>query len=163
MSVKEITDMSKKGVLRRMSMIEPVCPPKHTNADAFALVNPETVGAKNIAFFCVEIHPGGAAEEDTHPNIEHGYFLISGKGRCNLTNTCDIRDFLEKFSKTRNFLRNSFAKFFNTHLSMKSCQTFLCLFHTELLPRKKTALTLLQPEDSCHCSLLYIPQNEEIQ
>ena len=80
MSVKEITDMTKKGELRRMSMIEPVCPPKHTNTDAYALVNPETVGAKNIAFFCVEIHPGGAAEEDTHPNIEHGYFLISGKG-----------------------------------------------------------------------------------
>ncbi|MFC1709439.1 NAD(P)/FAD-dependent oxidoreductase [Candidatus Omnitrophota bacterium] len=42
--------------------------------------------------------------------------LISGKGRCNLTNTCDIKDFLDKFSKSRNFLRNTFAKFFNTQL-----------------------------------------------
>ena len=42
--------------------------------------------------------------------------LISGKGRCNLTNSCDIEDFLEKFSRSRNFLRNSFAKFFNTDL-----------------------------------------------
>ncbi len=42
--------------------------------------------------------------------------LISGKGRCNLTNSCDIEDFLEKFSQSGNFLRNSFAKFFNTDL-----------------------------------------------
>jgi len=42
--------------------------------------------------------------------------LISGKGRCNLTNSCDIEDFLEKFSESRAFLRNVFAKFFNTEL-----------------------------------------------
>jgi len=42
--------------------------------------------------------------------------LISGKGRCNLTNSCDIEDFLEKFSPSRNFLRNTFAKFFNADL-----------------------------------------------
>ncbi|MCQ9208173.1 MAG: NAD(P)/FAD-dependent oxidoreductase [Omnitrophica bacterium] len=42
--------------------------------------------------------------------------LISGKGRCNLTNSCDIEDFLKKFSESRNFLRNSFAKFFNADL-----------------------------------------------
>ena len=42
--------------------------------------------------------------------------LISGKARCNLTNTCDIRDFLEKFSESRDFLRNAFAKFFNIDL-----------------------------------------------
>ncbi|MFC1698857.1 NAD(P)/FAD-dependent oxidoreductase [Candidatus Omnitrophota bacterium] len=42
--------------------------------------------------------------------------LISGKGRCNLTNSCDIGDFLEKFSESRNFLRNTFAQFFNTEL-----------------------------------------------
>ena len=42
--------------------------------------------------------------------------LISGNGRCNLTNSCDITEFLEKFSASRNFLRNSFAKFFNTDL-----------------------------------------------
>lgn len=42
--------------------------------------------------------------------------LISGKGRCNLTNSSDISDFLEKFSASRDFLRNSFAKFFNTDL-----------------------------------------------
>ncbi|MEI8349930.1 MAG: NAD(P)/FAD-dependent oxidoreductase [Candidatus Omnitrophota bacterium] len=42
--------------------------------------------------------------------------LISGNGRCNLTNSCDVKDFLEKFSRSRYFLRNAFAKFFNTDL-----------------------------------------------
>jgi len=42
--------------------------------------------------------------------------LISGNGRCNLTNSCDITEFLSKFSASRNFLRNTFAKFFNTDL-----------------------------------------------
>lgn len=42
--------------------------------------------------------------------------LISGKGRCNLTNSCDMGDFLDKFSKSRDFLRNAFARFFNTDL-----------------------------------------------
>ena len=42
--------------------------------------------------------------------------LISGKGRCNLTNSCEIEEFLEKFSLSGNFLRNSFARFFNTDL-----------------------------------------------
>jgi len=40
----------------------------------------------------------------------------SGKGRCNLTNSCDIEDFLGKFSQSRSFLRNAFAKFFNADL-----------------------------------------------
>ncbi|MCF7908261.1 MAG: NAD(P)/FAD-dependent oxidoreductase [Candidatus Omnitrophica bacterium] len=42
--------------------------------------------------------------------------LISGNSRCNLTNSCEIREFLDKFSASGNFLRNAFAKFFNTEL-----------------------------------------------
>ncbi len=42
--------------------------------------------------------------------------LISGKGRCNVTNSCDSTEFLENFSSSRNFLRNSFSKFFNNEL-----------------------------------------------
>ncbi len=44
--------------------------------------------------------------------------LISGKGRCNLTNSCDIEDFLGKFSESRAFLRNVFARFSNTELML---------------------------------------------
>jgi hypothetical protein len=42
--------------------------------------------------------------------------LITGGGRCNITNICDVQDFLKNFSKSRDFLRNSFAQFFNADL-----------------------------------------------
>ena len=42
--------------------------------------------------------------------------LISGKGRCNLTNSGDLKSFLAEFSASRDFLRNSFARFFNADL-----------------------------------------------
>lgn len=42
--------------------------------------------------------------------------LLSGKSRCNLTNTCDLESFLVKFSKNGQFLRDAFKKFFNRDL-----------------------------------------------
>jgi len=42
--------------------------------------------------------------------------LLSGKGRCNLTNACDLEAFLKRFSKNGQFLRDAFKKFFNHEL-----------------------------------------------
>ena len=42
--------------------------------------------------------------------------LLSGKGRCNLTNACDLESFLKRFSKGGEFLRDAFKKFFNQEL-----------------------------------------------
>jgi len=42
--------------------------------------------------------------------------LITGGGRCNLTNQCDRSDCIAKFSPSRDFLRNAFAQFFNSDL-----------------------------------------------
>ncbi len=42
--------------------------------------------------------------------------LLSGKGRCNLTNACDLDAFLERFSENGAFLRDAFKKFFNVEL-----------------------------------------------
>jgi hypothetical protein len=42
--------------------------------------------------------------------------LLSGKGRCNLTNSCDLDSFLSRFSKNSQFLRDAFSKFFNRDL-----------------------------------------------
>ncbi|MCM8795791.1 MAG: NAD(P)/FAD-dependent oxidoreductase [Candidatus Omnitrophica bacterium] len=39
--------------------------------------------------------------------------LLSGKGRCNLTNFCDLDSFLRRFSHQGDFLRSAFKKFFN--------------------------------------------------
>lgn len=41
---------------------------------------------------------------------------ITGKGRCNITNIADISDFISHFGKTGPFLRQTFARFFNTDL-----------------------------------------------
>ncbi|MDD5506040.1 MAG: NAD(P)/FAD-dependent oxidoreductase [Candidatus Omnitrophica bacterium] len=42
--------------------------------------------------------------------------LLSGKGRCNLTNTEQLEYFLKRFSKNGDFLRDAFKKFFNRQL-----------------------------------------------
>lgn len=42
--------------------------------------------------------------------------LLSGKGRCNLTNKCDLASFLARFSGNGEFLRDAFKKFFNEEL-----------------------------------------------
>ena len=42
--------------------------------------------------------------------------LLSGKGRCNLTNTSDLDDFLARFSDGGQFLRDAFKKFFHPEL-----------------------------------------------
>ena len=42
--------------------------------------------------------------------------LLSGKGRSNLTNACDLQSFLAQFSGNGEFLRDAFKKFFNQDL-----------------------------------------------
>lgn len=42
--------------------------------------------------------------------------LLSGKGRCNLTNACSLEAFLPRFSRSGVFLRDAFKKFFNRDL-----------------------------------------------
>jgi len=42
--------------------------------------------------------------------------LLSGKGRCNLTNICDLDVFIERFSGQGAFLRDAFKKFFHQDL-----------------------------------------------
>jgi len=42
--------------------------------------------------------------------------LMTGKGRCNLTNDCDLEAFLQRFSKNGQFLRDSFKIMFNSQL-----------------------------------------------
>ena len=42
--------------------------------------------------------------------------LLSGKGRCNLTNACDLDSFIKRFSSNGQFLRDAFKKFFNLDL-----------------------------------------------
>lgn len=41
---------------------------------------------------------------------------LSGKGRCNITNDADLKDFISRFGKNGRFLKFAFAEFFNTSL-----------------------------------------------
>jgi len=41
---------------------------------------------------------------------------ISGKGRCNITNAADMKDFISHFGKNGRFLRYAFAEFFHADL-----------------------------------------------
>ncbi len=41
---------------------------------------------------------------------------ISGKGRCNLTNTAEVAEFISHFGKNGRFLRQAFSKFFSSDL-----------------------------------------------
>ena len=41
---------------------------------------------------------------------------ISGKGRCNVTNVAELSDFIQRFGKTGEFLRQAFGRFFSTEL-----------------------------------------------
>jgi hypothetical protein len=41
---------------------------------------------------------------------------ITGKGRCNLTNVAEIREFIDHFGSSGRFLRQAFARFFNREL-----------------------------------------------
>lgn len=52
-------------------------------------------------------------EKNLHPGKK---LLLSGKGRCNITNALTLEPFLKRFSKSGNFLRDAFKKFFNLDL-----------------------------------------------
>ena len=52
-------------------------------------------------------------EKNSRPGVK---LLLSGKGRCNLTNTCELDSFIERFSSGGPFLRSAFKKFFNLDL-----------------------------------------------
>jgi predicted Rossmann fold flavoprotein len=52
-------------------------------------------------------------ERNSHPGCK---LLLSGKGRCNITNNCELGPFLERFSGNGQFLRDAFKKFFNREL-----------------------------------------------
>lgn len=42
--------------------------------------------------------------------------ILSGKGRCNVTNSASLDDFIDKFGRQGEFLRAAFSKFFNQEL-----------------------------------------------
>jgi len=52
-------------------------------------------------------------EKMSHPGRK---LLITGKGRCNLSNVAPLEEFLEHFSPDGRFLRSAFTRFFTNEL-----------------------------------------------
>ena len=76
------------------------------------------VGAGPAGLMAV-IRAGSLGQEviliDKNPTLGKK-LLLSGKGRCNLTNAGELDSFLKRFSHNGQFLRDAFKKFFNQEL-----------------------------------------------
>ncbi|MBU0548406.1 MAG: NAD(P)/FAD-dependent oxidoreductase [Candidatus Omnitrophica bacterium] len=78
--------------------------------------------------------------------------LLSGKGRCNLTNTEELEYFLKRFSKNGDFLRDAFKKFFNREL--------MDFFEQRGLKLKIERQMRVFPHTDCSASVLNILKKE---
>jgi predicted Rossmann fold flavoprotein len=81
--------------------------------------------------------------------------LLSGKGRCNLTNTEDLPNFLKRFSKNGDFLRDAFKKFFN--------QELISFFEERGLKLKIERQLRVFPQTDRSSSILNILENELVK
>lgn len=78
--------------------------------------------------------------------------LLSGKGRCNITNGCDLDSFLERFFRNGQFLRDAFRKFFN--------QDLIQFFENRGLKLKVERQLRVFPVSDRSSSVLNVLQNE---
>jgi predicted Rossmann fold flavoprotein len=81
--------------------------------------------------------------------------LLTGKGRCNLTNTSDLDSFLKRFSKNGPFLRDAFKVFFNHDL--------MNFFQERGLPLKIERQLRVFPETGHSASIVDILKKELIR
>ena len=81
--------------------------------------------------------------------------LLSGKGRCNLTNAEDLLNFLKRFSKNGDFLRDAFKKFFN--------QELISFFEARGLKTKIERQLRVFPESDRSSSVLDALENELVK
>jgi len=81
--------------------------------------------------------------------------LLSGKGRCNLTNTEDLHNFLKRFSKNGDFLRDAFKKFFN--------QELISFFEQRGLKLKIERQLRVFPQSDRSSSVLDVLENELVK
>ncbi len=81
--------------------------------------------------------------------------LLSGKGRCNLTNTEDLPSFLKRFSKNGDFLRDAFKKLFN--------QDLISFFEQRGLKLKIERQLRVFPQSDRSGSILEVLENELVK
>lgn len=69
-----------KAFVKNAKDVESGLPPKHEDADSWPLVTPDQGGPETVAFYLTEIRPEGRALKDVHPNRDHVYYILSGRG-----------------------------------------------------------------------------------
>jgi predicted Rossmann fold flavoprotein len=81
--------------------------------------------------------------------------LLSGKGRCNLTNTEELSNFLKRFSKNGDFLRDAFKRLFN--------QELISFFEERGLKTKVERQLRVFPQSDRSLSVLKVLEDELIK
>ncbi|NPV27954.1 MAG: cupin domain-containing protein [Firmicutes bacterium] len=74
--------MNGKRLFIRPEEVETYIPGGHTGTVNRRLIGEDTVGAKNFEVVLGELNVGGAAHRHSHPDLEHGYYVL--EGRCQI-------------------------------------------------------------------------------
>jgi mannose-6-phosphate isomerase-like protein (cupin superfamily) len=75
-------DDQKRGKLFRITEDTEyvIDPPKHEKCHAYPILNPKTCPGTQFELFISEIASGGGALPDIHPDADHAYYVLSGRG-----------------------------------------------------------------------------------
>ncbi|MDP3669089.1 MAG: cupin domain-containing protein [Telluria sp.] len=72
--------MTNRAQLIHAAALPATCPPKHRLTQGRAVINRHSVGTEQLELYLVDILPGGEGEQDIHPDCDHGFFILQGKG-----------------------------------------------------------------------------------
>lgn len=73
--------MGKEKKWVKLADLEAFVPSLHTNTFSWAVATKETMGVENASLYVSEMQPGGSADMDRHPDSEHLFFILSGRGK----------------------------------------------------------------------------------
>ena len=71
--------MDLKKIFVRPEELETYSPEAHSGTVNRRLIGKETVGAENFEVVLGELASGGGAQPHSHPDSEHGYYVLEGK------------------------------------------------------------------------------------
>ncbi|MGI6453578.1 MAG: cupin domain-containing protein [Syntrophomonadaceae bacterium] len=71
--------MDYKKMFVRPEELQGYEPPGHSGTVNYRLIGEDVVGAKKFEVVLGKLSVGGAAHRHSHPDLEHGYYLLKGK------------------------------------------------------------------------------------
>jgi mannose-6-phosphate isomerase-like protein (cupin superfamily) len=77
----EVYQMAGKAYVLNVYNAQMAAPPRHVNTNSWAVANPVLTGTDTyFTFGIAEFRAGGYAIQDAHKNLDHCYYVLSGKG-----------------------------------------------------------------------------------